>query len=289
MEARSLTNDWHYAHVGELIFNFFMVVCHLNPREHIRLWHEKEKLVGYAILGEDPSFDWQILPDHEWSGIEVDALRWAEEQLRKLRRQNEKQWDGSLVSGSRQDDLKRVAFLEQHGFQYCGDFAEVNLLRSLDEPIPKSELPEGYLVREVLQTGEAAQRASIQHEVWRPWTVGNVSSDDYERFMQFPGYYRELDVVTVSPNGAIAAYVNGWIDPVNKIGDLGPVGALPVYRRQGLTRAALVECLRRLKAYGMNRVCVSTGVSNMPARQLYESIGFKVVNRYLDYTRRETG
>ena len=289
MEARSLTNDWHYAHVGELIFNFFMVVCHLNPREHIRLWHKKEKLVGYAILGEDPSFDWQILPDHEWSGIEVDALRWAEEQLRKLRRQNEKQWDGSLVSGSRQDDLKRVAFLEQHGFQYCGDFAEVNLLRSLDEPIPKSELPEGYLVREVLQTGEAAKRASIQHEVWRPWTVGNVSSDDYERFMQFPGYHRELDVVTVSPDGAIAAYVNGWIDPVNKIGDLGPVGALPAYRRQGLTRAALVECLRRLKAYGMNRACVSTGVSNMPARQLYESIGFKVVNRYLDYTRRETG
>jgi hypothetical protein len=52
MEARSRTNDWHYAHVGELMWAFFMVTCHLNPQEYIRLWHDEQgKLVGYAILG----------------------------------------------------------------------------------------------------------------------------------------------------------------------------------------------------------------------------------------------
>ena len=40
-----------------------------------------------------------------------------------------------LVSGARKDDVKRIAFLEQHGFQYCGDFAEINMIRSVDEPI----------------------------------------------------------------------------------------------------------------------------------------------------------
>ena len=59
MEARSRTDDWHYWHVGELTFGFFMVACHLNPQEHIRLWHDAEgKLVGYALLGKAPSFDW---------------------------------------------------------------------------------------------------------------------------------------------------------------------------------------------------------------------------------------
>jgi ribosomal protein S18 acetylase RimI-like enzyme len=57
--------------------------------------------------------------------------------------------------------------------------------------------------------------------------------------------------------------------------------------RQGLTRAVLLEGLRRMQAYGMDRVCVSTGVSNTPALRLYESIGFKVVNRYLEYIREE--
>ncbi len=137
----------------------------------------------------------------------------------------------------------------------------------------------------MLPTGETAERESIQREVWRPWTVGNVSDDDYARFMQMPGYCRELDIVTVDPNGVMAAYVNGWVDPVNKIGDFGPVGALKAYRRKGLTRAALVEGLRRLKIHGMNRVCISTGVSNVPAQQLYESIGFRVVNKYLDYVK----
>lgn len=285
MEARSLTNDWHYSHVGELAFNYFMVACHLNPQEHIRLWHGNGKLVGYAILGEDPSFGCQVLPDYEWSGIESEALMWAEGRINELRKHDEQRWGSNLVSGSRQDDAKRIVFLQQHGFQYCGDFAEVNMLRSLDETIPKSKLPDGYQVREVSEIGEITNRASVQREVWHPWTVGNVSDDDYAHFMKLPGYHRELDMVSVAPNGVIAAYVNGWIDPLNKIGDFGPVGALQAYRRQGLTRAALLEGLRRMKAYGMNRVCISTGVSNEAAKQLYESIGFKIVNRYLDYEK----
>ena len=288
MEARSRTDDWHYWHVGELTFGFFMVACHLNPQEHIRLWHDDEgKLVGYAVLGEDPSFDWQVLPEYEWSGIETEAMAWAETRLAELRKRDAKQWSGNLVSGARQDNAKRIAFLEQHGFRYSGEFAEVNMLRSLDEPIPESVLPTGCQVRAVAEAGEISNRAAAQREVWQPWTVGNVSDDDYARFMRLPGYHRDLDVVAVTPDGVIAAYVNGWIDPVNRIGDFGPVGARPAYRRQGLTRAVLLEGLRRMQARGMDRVCISTGVSNTPAIRLYESIGFKIVNKYLDYVKTE--
>jgi ribosomal protein S18 acetylase RimI-like enzyme len=159
------------------------------------------------------------------------------------------------------------------------------MLRSLDEPIPESALPTGCQVRAVADTGEISNRAAAQREVWHPWTVGNVSDDDYARFMRLPGYHRDLDVVAVTPDSVIAAYVNGWIDPVNRIGDFGPVGARPTYRRQGLTRAALLEGLRRMQARGMDRVCISTGVSNTPALRLYESIGFKIVNKYLEYVK----
>jgi len=287
MEARSRTDDWHYWHVGELMFGFFMVACHLNPQEHIRLWHDDEgKLVSYAVLGEDPSFDCQVLPEYEWSGIETEAMAWAETRLTELRKRDAQRWSGNIVSGARQDNAKRIAFLEQHGFRR-GEYAEVNMLRSLDEPIPESTLPTGCQVRAVSDAGEISNRAAAQREVWHPWTVGNVSDDDYARFMRLPGYHRDLDVVAVAPDGVIAAYVNGWIDPVNRIGDFGPVGARLAYRRQGLTRAVLLECLRRMQARGMDRVCISTGVSNTPALRLYESIGFKIVNKYLDYVKTE--
>ncbi len=60
MAARSSTSDWRFAHVGELMWGFFMVLCHLDVREHVRLWHDRQgKPVAYAVLGEDPAFDCQ--------------------------------------------------------------------------------------------------------------------------------------------------------------------------------------------------------------------------------------
>jgi mycothiol synthase len=285
MQARLQTSDWRYVHIGELIFNYFMVECHLNPGEHIRLWHDAGRLVGYAMLGEDPSFDCQVFPGYEWQGIENEALEWAEGRIQALIQSEGEQWSSPLVSGARQDNAQRIAFLEGNGFRYRGDFTEHNLMRSLDEPIPDLQLPEGFRVRDMTELDNVTDRAAAQCEVWSPWTVGEVSAGDYARFMRLPGYQGELDIVTITPQGVVAAYVNGWIDPLNKIGDFGPVGARRAYRRQGLTRAALLEGLRRMKDLGVRRVCISTGVNNQPARQLYESIGFRIENTYLDYVK----
>jgi mycothiol synthase len=285
MVARSHTGDWRYAHVGDLIFWFFMVTCHLDPKEHIRLWQAGDKLVGYAILGEDPSFDCQVLPEYAWREIEDEAIAWAQMRIADLRKIDPQRWGGNLVSGSCQDDLKRIAFLEQHGFKPGGEFSEVNMLCSLEGTIPAAQLPPGCQVRSLSETGELSNRTAAQRDVWLPWTVGNVSDENYAYLMRLPGYHRDLDVVAVAPDGVIAAYVNGWIDPLNRIGDFGPVGARPAYRRQGLARAVLLEGLRRMQARGMNRVSVSTGISNTPAIRLYESVGFKIVNKYIEYVK----
>jgi ribosomal protein S18 acetylase RimI-like enzyme len=285
MEGRSRTDDWHYWHVGDLQWWFFMVACHLHPQQHIRLWHDNGgMLVGYAILGEDPSYDCHVLSDYEWTGIEAEALAWADTRLAELRRREPERWSGNLVSGARLSDDRRIEFLEQHGF-WRGAYTEVNMLCSLDSPIPEPSLPPGCQVRSMAEADELSNRAAAQREVWHEWTVGQVSDDDYARFMQLPGYHRDLDLVAVAPDGVIAAYVNGWIDPVNRIGDFGPVGARLAYRRQGLTRAVLLEGLRRMQTYGMDRASVSTGESNLPALGLYQSVGFRTVNKYLTYVR----
>ena len=237
VEGRAQTDDWRFWHVGELNFSFFMIACHLDPCRHIRLWRDAGgKLVAYATVGEDPAFDWQVLPEHAWRGIEQAALDWAEALVGELRREDLQAWGGGMVANARQDDPQRIAFLEQHGFRYSGDFTEVNMLRRLDDALPEAVIPVGWQVRPVLDTpSEIARRAAAQREVWQPWTVGNVSDQDYASFMRMPGYEQELDIAAVGPDGVIAAYVNGWNDPVNRIGDLGPVGALPAYRRRGLT------------------------------------------------------
>lgn len=308
MQARAQCgDDWRYPHVGDLNFSYFMIAIHLQPQRHIRLWHASEQLIGYAILGEDPAFDCQFLSGYAWQGLEDEALDWAQARVLELRQENAETWGGACVCGARQDDSQRMRFLERRGFRQGGEFSEVNLLRSLDQPIPSLPLPPGVVVRSVgyaldgvqspdaarsvstvvrpISPAEIANRAGAQREVWHPWTVGEVSDENYALMMHLPGYLRELDVVTVAPDGVIASYVNGWIDPLNRIGDFGPVGTRPPYRRQGLARLAQLECLRRMQKLGIQRVSVSTGVTNAAAIGLYESVGFRIVNRYNEYLK----
>lgn len=286
MDARFETDDWRYPHVGELQFSVFMILCHLNPATHVRLWHDHTgSLVAYALLGEDPSLDWHVSPSHERVGLGEEAMAWGLSLLGQLRGRNSEAWDGPLRSGSRADNHARISILERHGFRYYGELTEVNMIRSLAEPIPQVAPPTAFRVRAVSDDDGVHMRAEAQRKVWQPWSVGNVTDEDYARFMELPGYERDLDIVAMAPSGEVAAYVNGWIDPVNKIGDCGPVGALPSFRRLGLTRAVLLEGLHRMVAHGMNRVCVSTTEGNEAAQALYSSLGFRIVNRHLDFVQ----
>ncbi|MBN1440681.1 MAG: GNAT family N-acetyltransferase [Anaerolineales bacterium] len=290
MAACARAGDGRRAHVGGLMWDYFMVACHLDPRVHLRLWQDGGgALAAYAILGEDPSFQCQAAPDWEGAGLEAEALAWAEGRLADLRRSEPGRWGGPLFSGAWRDDERRSRFLEENGFVRREEFDEFVLKRSLADGIPKSRIPEGYRIRAVADSGEASLRADVQREVWSPWPVGRIGGEDYARLMRMDGYDRELDVIAVAPDGTIAAYANGWIDPVNRIGNFGPVGARPAHRRRGLTRAVLWEGMRRMQARGMNRVCISTGISNVPARNLYESIGFREANRVLGYAKPDRG
>ncbi|MFL5803256.1 MAG: hypothetical protein ACJ8CR_16145 [Roseiflexaceae bacterium] len=46
--------------------------------------------------------------------------------------------------------------------------------------------------------------------MWHPWTVSKVSDDDYT-LDAAPDYNRDLDVVAVTTDGLIAAYVGAWV------------------------------------------------------------------------------
>lgn len=154
---------------------------------------------------------------------------------------------------------------------------------AMNDPISNPQSPMGFIVRGVAGEHEAANRASAHRESFAP---SRVTDDGYLRLMRMAEYDRELDVAAVSPDGVIAAYAMGWVDTVNKIGEFEPVGACPAYQRKGLTRAALLEGMRRMKERGAHTAIVCTGAKNDPALPLYESVGFQRVDRELEYVRK---
>ncbi len=88
-----------------------------------------------------------------------------------------------------------------------------------------------------------------------------------------PDYRPELDVAIVDRAGEVAAFANVWLDPLNGLGVLEPVGTVRDLHGRGLGKAVVLEALGRAEKLGARSAFV---VSDLP---FYAALGFEVVAR----------
>jgi ribosomal protein S18 acetylase RimI-like enzyme len=185
-----------------------------------------------------------------------------------------------LNTGAMADDGPRLALLRQNGFVPEGD-GLVHMVQPLGH-VPAPTPPPGYALRSVAGPHEAPARAALHRLAFHP---SRVDDDSYRRLMGLPGYDAALDVVAVGPGGAFAAFAMCWVDAANRVGEFEPVGTAPASRRLGLARAALLEGLRRMQAGGAETAIVAARAASLPATELYQSVGFRIVNREFELVR----
>jgi ribosomal protein S18 acetylase RimI-like enzyme len=115
----------------------------------------------------------------------------------------------------------------------------------------------------------------------------HVIADSYRMVMSAWPYRHDLDQVLEAPDGTLVAFALGWLDEVNRVGELEPVGTDPHYARQGLGSAVSLACLHALREAGAARAVVyPRGDSAYPvARRLYFGLGFRPIARTLTYVR----
>ena len=211
--------------------------------------------------------------------------------------------ESTLETGSYRDSHWQ-ALLESRGFRHDDSVEGVpHFWRSLDALEPTAP-PQGFLVREVSGEHEATARTMVQREAFanldfdmpgRPAGRRAPAAEPaeverrtriYRNIMRLPGYRRELDIVVETEDGDLAACCTCWLDEENLVGEFEPVGCHPDYRQRGLTRAAMLEGMRRLRSLGAESAVVSTHPLNTPAMALYKSCGFELV--FLDPIYRKT-
>jgi len=78
----------------------------------------------------------------------------------------------------------------------------------------------------------------------------------YRNIQTAPLYRRDLDLVAVAPDGAIAAFCTVWFDDVTRSAYLEPVATVPTHRRRGLGRAVATEGLRQARRLGADLALV---------------------------------
>ena len=103
------------------------------------------------------------------------------------------------------------------------------------------------------------------------------------------GYDPGLDLVAVGPEGILGSYCICWLDQRSRTGLFEPVGTSPSYRRQGLGQAVIAEGLRKLRDRGAESAFVLCVHGSDAALGLYESAGFRTVEREYTFGRELAG
>lgn len=178
-------------------------------------------------------------------------------------------------------DLVGHDWLTGAGYRPTGEAIFQLNHQPLDRDLPGAVPPDGAIVRPVDGADEqdVAARIALHREVWAP---SKFTAEGYTRLRERPLYRPDLDLVAVTPEGALAAYAIVWWDPASRVGLFEPVGAAARHRGKRYASAVMAEGLRRLRALGATDavVGVATRPESEPARRLYASTGFNVACRW---------
>ena len=202
--------------------------------------------------------------------LEEEMLSVAEEHLAEVRQ------DGShrLCIWAPDKDALRREMLSRRGYSREG-WPEHQWRCQLDRPIPDVPLAPGYAVRSLGDGLELLERCYASglgfHNGDIKTAVENREDPTWYRNIQAaPLYRRDLDLVAIAPDGAIAAFCTVWFDDVTRSAYFEPVATVPAHQRRGLGKALLTEGLRRLQRMGALTAFVS-GYSPA-ANALYQSV-----------------
>ena len=253
--------NWHVARLD--YWWWFANPCleKLAPERHIFVWELEDGTLAGAINPEGPGQAfWQVHPAYKTAAFEDELLAAAEDSLAVPGRAGGQRLQVFCDS----QDRARPQLLAQHGYARLEkpDAHEVQHRRRLDAPLPeRPEIP-GYTIRALGAGLELLERCYASGLGFHNDDIQTARENRdqpawYHCIQAAPLYRRDLDLVAVAGDGAIAAFCTTWFDDVSRTAYIEPVATVPAHRRRGLGRALLLEGLLRLQQMGCKTAFVS--------------------------------
>lgn len=174
-------------------------------------------------------------------------------------------------------DGSRQATLARRGFQRVerAEQQEYQHRRWLAERLPEIPVISGYTIRpqgdglELLERCYASGLGFHDDDI-RVARANRDQPDWYHHIQSAPLYRRDLDLIAVAGDGAIASFCTIWFDDVTRTAYFEPVATVPAHQRRGLGKAVMLEGLHRLKRMGCQVAFV--GGYSQAANALYFSV-----------------
>ena len=284
--CRAASRERHSPNVAALRFSLLGSPT-LDPTRDARLWEDAAgQVCGFAMIWRPRNhLVFFVHPEARGSAVEPQIMAWAVKRAGEIGKEQGERIQ--LHVRCPEGDAGLITLLERHGFvREAG--CSLRFTRPLDEPIPEPVLPPGFTIRAVAGEAEVEARVVLQRDAFG---TTRQTVESRLAFMRDPAYVPELDLVAVAPDGTLAAFVVGGIEPDEDLpgeprhGFTDPLGTHPAFRRLGLARALLLEAFRRLQVCGVEIVEVSTDSGNTATQALLASVGYHLAHRVLAYSR----
>lgn len=266
-----LERCWHVARLEYARWHSCLNCAKVSLEEVAHLWESEGQLIAFLMPdGGRGEAHLCVHPAWDTRELEEEMLSVAEERLAAIQPDDSRK----LYVWAPEPDNLRQELLIQHGY-HKDDWPEYQWRRDLDMPIPVAPAPSGYTIRPLGDGLELLERCYASglgfHEGDIKIAVENRDDPTWYRNIQTaPLYRRDLDLVAIAPDGAIAAFCTIWLDDVTRSAYFEPVATVPAHQRRGLGKALMSEGLRRLQRMGATRAFVS-GYS-AAANALYRSV-----------------
>lgn len=233
------------------------------------IWENKENEIIAVLSPEEmENIHLQIHPDHKSKELIKEMIAVSEKMYPKSFDGN-RQKERFLIWSHDVDNLKNEA-LKEMGY-HPTEWLDNQRHKSLDESLPKVDMPKGYSIRHMSLDSDVPKRS------WASWRafhseepLDNYEDDSgkwYYNIIKTPLYRRDLDLVAIAPEGGIVGFTTVWYDDYTRTGYFEPVGVMPSHQRQGIAKVLILEGMNRLKDLGATLAVI--GGINEAANKAY--------------------
>lgn len=267
--ATQQLDHWLVAEVNEQVVGYDM----------IESLHEEDGRWVYLIHG------W-ILPEWRGRGLGTAMLHWGEHEARRLATAEHPGEPFEFAGNASSTEPDAAALLRYEG--YTVGYTELEMDLDPSAPLTECPLPPGIEVRPALpehipliaeSIAESYRSEFPDNRFRNTWTEAAGQAEWYSS----PVHDRALWQVAWDGD-QVAGQVLPMIERGRAVID--EVSVRPAWRRRGLASSLLTRALRDLRSRGQAVVRLQTGAEfRTRARDLYTSVGFRVVKEFPRYRK----
>jgi mycothiol synthase len=258
-----------------------------RPAQDVWVAEVEGTLVGYCVALEQPSQSCTIYavvhPSQRRKGIGSQLIDLTLNRARELGSKNVLVYANEQNKGS---DL----FLKHHKFQQVGSSGSLKLNAEIETPSP--EFPKEFTLKKYSEVNDPLILLKALDDCYQGMWGHQHNDNRTEEELKSPNFLHYYDVEDIlllfdeknAIFGICSLKSQGKREGNGEISDLldGP-GIIREYREQGYQRPMVLAGIQHLRRRGTRPITIEFWGDNENALNIYRSLGFEMVNRYVAY------